>query len=74
MPGAPAEPAQRTIRLPEELARALEERMRGSSFDSVDSLVTFILGRLLEQPGGGTFSADDERLLRERLRSLGYID
>jgi hypothetical protein len=74
MPAVPPEPPKRTIQLPEELVRALEERMRGSSFDSVDALVTFILGRLLEQPGESTFSADDERLLRERLRSLGYID
>lgn len=74
MSGQPSGPAKRTIQLPEELVLALEARMRGSSFDSVDELVTFILGRLLEQPGETTFSADDERLLRERLRSLGYID
>jgi Arc/MetJ-type ribon-helix-helix transcriptional regulator len=64
----------RTVRLPEEVVRALEERMRGSSFESVDAFVAFILGRLLDQPGDGAFSAEDERLLKERLRSLGYID
>lgn len=74
MATAPFPPPVRTLRLPEELVRALEERMRGSSFDSVDAFVGFVLGRLLEQPGESAFSADDERLLRERLRSLGYID
>ena len=74
MPDAPTEPSKRSIQLPEELVRAIEERMRGSSFDSVDAFVEFVLSRLLDQPGEGTFSADDERLLRERLRSLGYID
>ncbi len=74
MTADPAAAPGRTLLLPEELVRALEERMRGSSFDSVDSFVAFILGRLLERPGEGAFSAEDERLLRERLRSLGYID
>jgi hypothetical protein len=64
----------RTITLPADMVRALEERMRRSSFDSVDAFVAFVLGRLLEQPGEAAFSAEDERLLRERLRSLGYID
>lgn len=64
----------RTIRLPEEIARSLEERMKGSSFESLDAFVTFILSRLVEEPGPGAFSQEDERSLRERLRSLGYID
>jgi hypothetical protein len=72
---APSPGAFRTLRLPEEVVRALELRMRGSSFDSVDALVAYILGRLVDQPAGTTaFSEDDERVLKERLRSLGYID
>ncbi|MCI4365456.1 MAG: hypothetical protein L3K10_05270 [Thermoplasmata archaeon] len=65
----------RTVRLPEEVVRSLEERMRGSSFDSVDALIAFILGRLVDHPSGDSaFSEEDERLLKDRLRSLGYID
>jgi Arc/MetJ-type ribon-helix-helix transcriptional regulator len=64
----------RTIRLPEEVARAIEERIRGTGFASVDAFVEFVLARLLEQPGEGVFSEEDERTLKERLRSLGYID
>jgi|HubBroStandDraft_1064217.scaffolds.fasta_scaffold65862_2 hypothetical protein len=72
---APSPGSLRTLRLPEEVVRALELRMRGSSFDSVDALVAYILGRLVDQPAGTTvFSEDDERVLKERLRSLGYID
>ncbi len=79
-PGPRADPAppggaeRRTISLPSEVVRALERRMQGTSFESVDGFVTFVLERLLEQPGEGPFSAEDERLLRDRLRSLGYID
>ena len=69
-----APPAARTIRIPEEVARSIEERIRGSGFESVDAFVAFVLARLLEQPGETAFSEEDERALKERLRSLGYID
>jgi Arc/MetJ-type ribon-helix-helix transcriptional regulator len=62
------------VRLPEEVARALEQRIQGSSFASVDEFVTFVLARLLERTSETVFSEEDERLLKERLRSLGYID
>jgi Arc/MetJ-type ribon-helix-helix transcriptional regulator len=64
----------RTLQIPEEIVRALEQRMRGSSFASVDAFVTFVLARLLEQTGETAFSEEDEKALKERLRSLGYID
>ncbi|MGP8078510.1 MAG: CopG family transcriptional regulator [Thermoplasmata archaeon] len=62
------------IRLPEEIARGIEGRIRGTGFGSVDAFVTFVLARLLEAPSHEGFSEEDERRLRERLRSLGYID
>ncbi len=70
----PAPPASRSITIPEETAQAIAARLRGSSFDSVDAFVAFVLARLLEQPSATPFSEDDERRLRDRLRSLGYID
>ncbi len=66
--------AYRSLRIPEELATAVEARMKGSSFPSVDEFVAFVLARLLEQTGEPGFSEEDERALKERLRSLGYID
>ena len=71
---APPASATRTIRIPEEVARKLESRLEGSAFDTVDAFVAFVLGRLLEEQGGPGFSEEDERTLKERLRSLGYID
>jgi hypothetical protein len=64
----------RTIHIPEDVARALEERIKGSSFESVEAFVTFVLARLAEQSGETAFSEEDERALKDRLRSLGYID
>lgn len=69
-----AGPGLRPVRIPEEVAQGLEARMRGSSFPDLDAYVSFILARLLDQPASEPFSEDDERRLRERLRSLGYID
>lgn len=64
----------RELRLPADLVREIEERIRGSSFESPDAFVAFVLARLLEQPDRGGFSEEDERALKERLRALGYID
>ena len=66
--------AGRTIVIPEEIARGLEARVRTTSFPSVDAFVSFVLARLLEEHGAGGFSEEEERRLRERLRSIGYID
>jgi hypothetical protein len=64
----------RTVTIPEETAAALEARIRGTGFESIDAFVAFVLARLLETPGEVPFSEEDERKLKERLRSLGYID
>jgi Arc/MetJ-type ribon-helix-helix transcriptional regulator len=64
----------RAIRIPEEIAREVEQRIEGSSFGSVDAFVAFVLARLLEQSQQPAFSEEDEKALKERLRSLGYID
>ncbi|MGA8542892.1 MAG: CopG family transcriptional regulator [Thermoplasmata archaeon] len=68
------DPASRSVRIPEEVAQSLEERIRGSSFESLDAFVTFVLARLAERSGEMAFSEADEKALKERLRSLGYID
>jgi hypothetical protein len=66
---------ERTIRIPEEVAHDLERRIAGSGFATVDAFVSFVLSRLLEQPAGDSpFSEEEERQIKERLRSLGYID
>lgn len=74
MPSEAPSRAMRTLRVPEEIARGLEKRMAGSSFESVDAFVSFVLARLLEENRSTVFSEEDERNLKERLRSLGYID
>ena len=67
-------PVVRTVQLPGDLVEALEEKVRGTSFDSVDAFIAFVLARLLDQRATTGFTEEEERSLRERLRSLGYID
>ncbi|MCI4321900.1 MAG: CopG family transcriptional regulator [Thermoplasmata archaeon] len=56
------------------MAAAIDARIRGTGFASADAFVEFVLARLLETPGEIPFSEEDEKRLKERLRSLGYID
>ena len=65
---------ERAVRIPEDLARAIEHRIAGSGFENVDTFVGFVLARLLDGPSKVPFSEEDERRLKDRLRSLGYID
>ncbi|HEV2315978.1 MAG TPA: CopG family transcriptional regulator [Thermoplasmata archaeon] len=67
-------PSGRSIILPHELVGQIERRIAGTGFSSVDAFVAFVLARLVETPSTEPFSAEDETKLRERLRSLGYID
>ncbi len=67
-------PGTRSVAIPEEIAKHLENRIRGTGFASVDAFVAFVLARLLETQDSVPFSEEEERRLRERLRSLGYID
>jgi hypothetical protein len=58
----------------ENIARGLEERIRSTSFPTVDAFVGLVLARLLEEPDQTALSEEEDRRLRERLRSLGSID
>jgi hypothetical protein len=71
---APSSVSSRTVKIPEEIARRLEQKLSQTSFASLDDFVSFVLARLAESPSETPFSEDEERQLRERLRSLGYID
>ena len=72
---SPSSPATRSIKIPEEVAQGIEERIRDTSFTDLEAFVVFVLARLLEDSGDESpFSEEEERHIKERLRSLGYID
>jgi Arc/MetJ-type ribon-helix-helix transcriptional regulator len=62
------------VHIPALVAKKIEERIKGTGFGTVDEFVTFVLAKLLESHSQVPFSEEDEKGLKERLRSLGYID
>lgn len=67
-----------TISIPKVLADKLKKRIEGTGFNSVSSYVTYVLRQVLSNVEGQekkeAFSEEDERKVKERLRSLGYLD
>jgi len=66
-----------TISIPKPLAEKIKKRIEGTGFNSVSSYVTYVLRQVLsnvEKNEKEAFSEEDERKIKERLRSLGYID
>lgn len=66
--------SSRMVKIPEEVARQLEKKLAQTSFSSLDEFISFVLARLAESSSEMPFSEEEERQLRDRLRSLGYID
>jgi hypothetical protein len=64
--------AWRELRLPAELCRAAEERIKGTSFRTVEDLLTFVL-RDLTSRRGAQAEEQERKLVEERLRDLGYL-
>ena len=70
-----------TISVPKILADKIKKRMEGTGFNSVSSYVTYILRQVLsnvetKEKGEDkqAFSAEDEKKVKDRLKSLGYLD
>ncbi|MCK4697183.1 MAG: CopG family transcriptional regulator [Dehalococcoidia bacterium] len=62
------------IRLPENLIKEIQAEIEGTSFKSVENFVeTLVMRRFheLEQP---VYNAEEEEIIKERLRKLGYFE
>jgi hypothetical protein len=62
---------QREVRLPTDLCAAAEQKF-GQQFASLDELLAFVLRELLRDEGA-QFDQQEQRLVEERLRELGYL-
>lgn len=72
-----------TISIPKPLADKIKKRCEGTGFNSLSGYVTYVLRQVIsniedkekttKQPQEA-FSQDEERKVKERLRSLGYLD
>ena len=75
-----------TVSIPQPLADKIKKRCEGTGFNSVSSYVTYVLRQVLSnvekkekaqkehKEEKKAFSKKDEETVKERLRSLGYLD
>jgi len=60
------------VMIPRELYTKVEEKIAGTSFTSVEEYLVLLLEN--EFPEEAEYSEEEEALIRERLRKLGYIE
>jgi len=66
-----------TISIPTPLAEKIKKRIKGTGFTSLSSYATYVLREVISDIGKESkevFSKEDEEKVKERLRSLGYLD
>jgi hypothetical protein len=61
----------RSIQLPEDLCAAAEKKF-ASKFATIEELLTFTLRQLLSDRAE-QMDAEEQRMLEQRLRDLGYL-
>jgi len=60
------------LQIPKELYDKIDEKISGTSFSSVEEYVVSKLEN--EFPTEPVYTKEEEELIRERLRKLGYIE
>jgi len=67
-----------TISLPTQLVDKIKEKINGTGMHSPSAYVTFVLRQLLSEPSkkedNKGFTEREEKAIRARLKSLGYLD
>lgn len=66
-----------SVSIPTPLFEKVKERIEGTGFSSVSSYVTYVLREVLSKDSAEKsepFSREDEERVKDRLRSLGYLD
>ncbi len=66
-----------TISIPIQLAEKIIKRIKGTSYNSLSSYVTYVMNEVLSEIDEDTqeaFTKEDEERIKQRLRSLGYLD
>ena len=61
----------RTVRLPEDLCIEAEKWLAGR-FDDLEALITYLLREVMKDDGC-RLDQEEEQILRQRLKDLGYI-
>ncbi len=66
----------KNVVIPASLHERIEEKIKGSAFQSVSDYIIRILTESLsrEEPGQGALNKEDEEKIKQRLKALGYLD
>lgn len=65
------------ISIPKDLAEKIKKRIQGTEFPSISSYIVYVLKEIIsdsESEKREEFTKEDEERVKERLRSLGYLD
>ena len=67
-----------TVSIPKPLADKIKKRCEGTGFNTVSSYVVYVLRQVLSEVDDQketkeAFSEQDERKVKQRLKSLGYL-
>ena len=65
------------IQIPEHQEKKIKKRIGGTGFNSVSAYITYVLEEIMsdmDEDKDDTFTEEDEEKVKERLRSLGYLD
>jgi hypothetical protein len=69
--------SETTIKISQELYRKIQAGLEESGFDSVDGYVEFVMNEFLSESDKKNIRSDisgnEEKLIIEHLRSLGYL-
>ena len=65
-----------TVDIPSSLYRRIEDTIKDTGFDSVDSYVAYVLREILseDEEEDVNLTEEDEEKIRKRLKSLGYLE
>jgi hypothetical protein len=66
------EKSWRQVRLPADLCAAVEEKIKGTQFATVEELLSFVLEEIVAKKSG-ELEEQERKLIEQRLRDLGYI-
>ncbi|EMA44798.1 hypothetical protein [Halococcus saccharolyticus] len=69
---------QRQVELPERIVERVEKRLPRTEFDSTPEYITYVMEEVLyrveQETEDDDFEAVDEDEVRDRLKSLGYLN
>lgn len=67
-----------TIKIPRPLYAKIQQLISDSGFNSATDFIVYILRDVLSEQGiredSGEFSPDELKVLKQKLRNLGYLD